>query len=102
MQMPPLNLKYAESISELADQLGSIRNDPAKVLDLLLSDEKYDFGSGAWFMTSQCSGDVRAALRNGSEAGWNRYITECVGTTVTEDRKAYWTRAVKALGVESA
>lgn len=101
MQMPPYNLKYAESISELSDKLGPVRDDPAKVLDLLLSDEKYDFGSGAWFLTSHCSSDVRDALKSGSEAGWKRYISDCVGTTATDDRKAYWTRAAQALGVGS-
>lgn len=99
MQMPSYNLKYAGSIPGLAGKLGPVRNDPSKVLNLLLSDEKYDFGSGAWFLTSQCSSDVRNALQSGSEAGWNKYISECVGTTVTGDRKAYWTRAAQALGV---
>lgn len=100
--MPPFNLEYADSIPGLADRLGPVRDDPDAVLELLLSDEEYDFGSGAWFLTSQCSSGVREALRTGSEDGWKRYVSECVGTTVTEDRKAYWRRAAKALGVEGS
>lgn len=99
MQMPNYNLKYAESIPELADKLAPIKDDKVKVLELLLSDEKWDFGSGAWFLTSQCGESVRTQLQTGSEAGWRAYISSCVGTGVTQARKAYWDRAVKALGV---
>ncbi|KAF9884333.1 hypothetical protein FE257_001846 [Aspergillus nanangensis] len=99
MQSPEFNAKYAASIPALADKLQAASGDPAKVLNVLLSDEKYDFGSGAWFLTSQCSKEVRSNLQSGSEAGWKDYISSCVGTDANDERKAYWTRAVKALGV---
>jgi hypothetical protein len=99
MQSPTFNSKYAASIPALSSKLSSVSNDPAGTLDLLLSDEVYDFGSAAWFLTSQCSSDVRTQLQSGSEGGWESYISSCVGTTVTDARKAYWTRAVQALGV---
>ncbi|KAJ5491700.1 hypothetical protein N7539_003267 [Penicillium diatomitis] len=99
MQSPTFNKKYASSIPALADQLPSVSDSPADLLDLLRGNETYDFGSGAWFLTTQCTSDVRSALQKGDEAGWKRYISECVGTTVTDDRKAYWSRAVDALGV---
>lgn len=70
---------------------------PADLLDLLRGDGATDFGSGAWFLTTQCSEEVRAALADGSESGWRRYIADCVGTSVSEERKAYWERAVEAL-----
>ncbi|KAL1981294.1 hypothetical protein VTN96DRAFT_2787 [Rasamsonia emersonii] len=101
MQSPTYNQQYAASIPALASQYRSVSGNVSAVLDLLLSDETYDFGSAAWFLTSQCTPAVRAALQSGSEAGWEGYITSCVGTTVTDDRKAYWTRAVQALGVKS-
>lgn len=69
------------------------------MLELLLSNEDYDFGSAAWFLTTQCSKSVRSSLQAGTEAGWEQYITGCVGTTVTSDRKQFWQRAMKALGV---
>ncbi|KAJ5475912.1 hypothetical protein N7475_001641 [Penicillium sp. IBT 31633x] len=99
MQSPSFNKKYASSLPALKDKLPSVSNSPADLLDLLLSDGAIDFGSGAWFLTTQCSQEVRAALADGSESGWQRYISDCVGTSVTEDRKAYWERAVKALGL---
>lgn len=101
MQSPSYNQQYAASIPALASRYRSVKGNVTAVLDLLLSDETYDFGSAAWFLTSQCTPAVRAALRSGSEDGWRGYITNCVGTTVTDDRKAYWVRAVKALGVRS-
>ncbi|KAF7174889.1 hypothetical protein CNMCM7691_005357 [Aspergillus felis] len=98
MQSPAFNAKYAASLPALADKLKGVSGDPAGVLDLLLSNEEYDFGSGAWFLTTQCSQDLRSELQSGSEAGWQKYITSCVGTDANEERKAYWTRAVQALG----
>ncbi|KAJ5107619.1 hypothetical protein N7456_004294 [Penicillium angulare] len=101
MQSPAFNKKYAASIPALKDKIPAVSNSPADLLDLLRDNETYDFGSGAWFLTSQCSKDVRSALQTGSETGWQRYISDCVGTSVTDDRKEYWERAVKALGVAS-
>jgi hypothetical protein len=96
MQSPAFNKKYASSFPSLEDKLS---NSPADLLDLLRNDGAMDFGSGAWFLTTQCSKEVRNALADGSESGWKRYISDCVGTSVTDERKAYWSRAVKALGV---
>lgn len=99
MQSPSYNKKYASSLPSLADQLPAVSNSPADLLDLLRANEAFDFGSGAWFLTTQCPADVRSALQKGDETGWSRYISDCVGTSVTDERKAYWERAVKALGV---
>jgi hypothetical protein len=99
MQSPEFNAQYAESIPALKPELGAISGQAEAVLELLLKDESYDFGSAAWFLTTQCEPNVRAALKSGTEEGWQTYITSCVGTTVTEDRKVIWERAVKALQV---
>lgn len=99
MQSPSFNKKYASSLPELKDKLPSVSNSPADLLDLLRNDGTTDFGSGAWFLTTQCSKEVRAALADGSESGWERYISDCVGTSVTDERREYWERAVEALGV---
>ncbi|KAL8952957.1 MAG: hypothetical protein Q9222_001176 [Ikaeria aurantiellina] len=45
---------------------------------------------------------VRAGLKTGSLAGWKAYVTDCVHTTATPERQAYWDRAAKALGVASS
>jgi hypothetical protein len=99
MQSPAYNKKYASSLPELKDKLPSVSNSPAELLDLLRNDPVTDFGSAAWFLTTQCSKEVRAALADGSEMGWQRFISDCVRTSVTNERKEYWERAVKAIGV---
>ena len=101
------NLEYAQSIPALSSKLEAISGGSAaaalsetqqnEVRGLLTADEYYDFGSAAWFLTTQCSSEVRAQLQTGSLAGWQQYIESCVGTTATSDRQAYWTRAIAAL-----
>lgn len=98
MQFPKFNKKYAATLDGIKDKAAKLSDDAA-ILDLLRNDSNVDFGSGAWFLTSQCTKEVRAELAKGTEAGWKKYIVDCVGTTVTDDRKDYWDRAVKALKV---
>ena len=104
MQSAAFNIKYATDLglvtaSTLAtspDQLNDIRS-------LLTADDGIDFGSAAWFLTTQCQDpNVRSALQTGSQAGWETYLTSCVGTTVTSDRLAYWQMAMQALSGSSA
>ncbi|EIT81565.1 hypothetical protein Ao3042_01945 [Aspergillus oryzae 3.042] len=96
MQSPAFNSKYAQSLNV------AVSSDPAQTLDKLVDNPEWDFGSGAWFLTTQCTADVRSALQAGSETGWERYITQCVQTQVTDKRKEYWQKAVQALGVQSS
>lgn len=79
-----------------------MESNPADLLNLLHKNKIYNFGSGIWFLTTQCSADMRSTLQDGSEAGWERYITDYIKTTVTDKRKKYWEQAVKALGIKSA
>ncbi|KAI4177982.1 MAG: hypothetical protein LQ343_000066 [Gyalolechia ehrenbergii] len=99
MQSPQFNLKYAQSIPGLKDKLATAGSDPKAVLALLTANGEYDFGSGAWFLTTQCSDTVRAGLKSGSLVGWQAYITECIQTTATPERLAYWQRAANAMTV---
>jgi hypothetical protein len=101
MQFPAYNAKYAASIPALQGQLQSVPEITGP-LKLLLSNPAYDFGSAAWFLTTQCSPSVRTALQTGSESGWETYISQCVSTTATSDRKAYWARAAQVLDVTSS
>ncbi|KAL3480654.1 hypothetical protein BJX99DRAFT_220002 [Aspergillus californicus] len=98
MQSPAFNKLYAESLPALKGRLDAVQDDPAALLDLLLEDKAVDFGSGAWFLKTQCEDSVREALQNDGEEGWKGYITECVGTEANEGRRAYWVAAVEALG----
>ncbi|KAI9858545.1 MAG: hypothetical protein M1824_004281 [Vezdaea acicularis] len=97
MQMSTYNLAYAKSIPALAGPLAQVAaTDLNGVLALVMADQ-YSFGSAAWFLTSQCGAGVRQGLQSGTQAGWQTYVSSCIGTTVTSDRMAYWTRAVQAL-----
>ena len=97
MQSPDFNAEYALSITEIKKKLCGAKGDVEKVLDILLENPEYDFGSGAWFLTTQCEDGVREQLQSGREEGWEAYITECVVTDANDERKVYWRRAVDAL-----
>lgn len=97
MQSPSYNKKYAASLPDIADA-ASQASSADKVLDLLVSNAEYDFGSGAWFLTTQCDKGVRKRLQSGSEEGWEAYIRDCVDTEANGERRKYWEKAVHALG----
>jgi hypothetical protein len=110
MQMATFNLAYAASLPAVAPAAEEITGGETSsyslssaqlndVRSLLTSNDDYDFGSAAWFLTNHCGSDVRSGLQGGSLAGWQTYLTDCVGTTATSDREAYWLRAVQVLGV---
>jgi hypothetical protein len=96
MQMPNFNLLYAKSLFS-ADKVTSAQSSGGVVgvLNILRPDE-YAFGSAAWFIKTQCSADIQKGLQSGTQAGWEAYITDCVGTT-PDGRLAYWQKSIKAL-----
>ncbi|TQV92966.1 hypothetical protein IF1G_08269 [Cordyceps javanica] len=105
MQMANFNLLYAQSLPAVRDQVADVKTTdglPADklnaILDLVTPDE-YNFGSGPWFLTTQCAPDVREKLRADIDTGFAAYM-KCVGVEVTDDRKQYLTRAKKAFGLE--
>lgn len=99
MLMPPYIAKYIASMPEMKAQADAAGGDVTKLLGLVLDDE-HSLGSGAWFISSQCTEEVRMGLAGGSDAGWEKFITGCVGTTVTEQRRGYWVKAKEALGLK--
>ncbi|RDW83950.1 uncharacterized protein DSM5745_04276 [Aspergillus mulundensis] len=98
MQSVDFNKLYAASILEIADEFAKVQDQPGPVLDLLLQDPVLDYGSGAWFLTTQCNETVRSGLQNNGEEGWKAFITGCVVTEADEARRGYWSSAVTALG----
>lgn len=109
MQSADFNLQYAASIPAISTSLHAVTGGATSakflydqqqnnVLDLLIANDMYDFGSGAWFMATQCSGSVRSALQQGDQAGWAEYMTGCVGAETVPDRLAYWQRGMHAFG----
>ena len=102
MQSSTYNLKYAQSIPALKPNMTEINpSDVTAVLKLLTYYSNYDFGSGAWFLATQCDQTVRSGLQGGTAAGFATYL-ECIGTTETSDRDAYYQRAKSVLGVKSS
>ena len=105
MQSAALNMKFAMSIPGLSQKLSPVMtgpqglSDPYGILSLLTSNDAYDFGSSAWLLVTQCGPAIRSGLASGGLAGWQSYVTGCLGTTATSDRQAYWQRAIKALTV---
>ncbi|OAA62730.1 hypothetical protein SPI_04270 [Niveomyces insectorum RCEF 264] len=101
MQMLHFNEAYAASIPALATGLAAVQaagSDPDAVLALVTADA-YNFGSGAWFLATQCGADVRTQLAAGTDAGFAAYMG-CVGTDITEPgRLEYWHAALSAFGL---
>ncbi|KAL4926475.1 uncharacterized protein BDV17DRAFT_152937 [Aspergillus undulatus] len=98
MQSADYNKEYALSFPALAPRVKEAGDDMEAILDIVLEDPVRDFGSGAWFLTTQCTAEQREALKSGSEEGWAGYIADCVKTGV-DDRRDYWNAAKKALGI---
>ncbi|KAF2788424.1 hypothetical protein K505DRAFT_218239, partial [Melanomma pulvis-pyrius CBS 109.77] len=81
MQSPAFNEMYAKAIGV---------TDP-------MADNDSSFGSAAWFVSTQCSPEVRKGLEAGTQEGYDAYLTQCVGTTVTPERDAGWTATIAAM-----
>ncbi|EFX05389.1 hypothetical protein CMQ_3458 [Grosmannia clavigera kw1407] len=97
MQMATYNALYAASISALSSGVAAANGDVSAILSLVTADE-YNFGSGPWFLTTQCSSDVVSELRTGTDAAFSAYMA-CIGVDATDSgRLAYWNRAKTAFG----
>ncbi|KAL1603872.1 hypothetical protein SLS60_005464 [Paraconiothyrium brasiliense] len=98
MQMAPFNEKYATALYG-ADKVAAAQAQGGEdaVLALVQGDED-SFGSAAWFLTTQCDASIKDGLASGTSAGWDAYLTSCVGTTHTADRDVSWTKAKEVLG----
>ncbi|KAJ8516215.1 hypothetical protein ONZ45_g6451 [Pleurotus djamor] len=74
------------------------------VRELVLPDP-LSFASGMWFYKASgpekigCTGNQTLVdgLQAETEQGWADYITNCIFTTVTEDRKEVWEKTLAAL-----
>jgi hypothetical protein len=97
MQSPAFNELYAKEVVGEAVVTAAAAQGPAAVLDLV-SDDEYSFASASWFLATQCTPEVRQQLATGSVEGWKNYLTNCVGTTDTEERDVVWRATVAAMG----
>lgn len=88
------NIAPGLSESNIDSQSDDVKN---KVRAVVLDNER-SFGAAAWFYNTKCSDEVKKGLRKAaSTEAWEAYITQCVGTTVTDDRKAGFIKAAAAL-----
>ena len=113
MILPQFNFSYALSIPAIADQVKQAAGGAAAspdalspqqkdaVLALVNAKDEYAFGSAAWYATAQCK-DVASTFQNGGGvAAFQKYVTDCLGTTLDDKRTAYFTKALQALGVSA-
>ena len=104
MQMAKFNLAYAKSIRAVKDQVANVTSvDGLPDAELnrirgLVLDDKYNFGSGAWFLRTECQ-DVAKELAQDIDAGFEAYMA-CVGVEVGDERLAYLNRAKEAFGLD--
>lgn len=96
MQSAAYNLDYARSVSKLAGELEAAQAaGPENVVNLLLSHPEYDFGSAAWFLTSQCDDGVVSGLSKAGTEAFDAYVG-CIGASASAQRTEYYTNALKA------
>lgn len=99
MAMPPYVEKYAihlvgqDAVSK-AQAPGGNESLDAVLLLANDSDEK-SFGSAGWFVSTECTPEIRAGLASETETGWHDFLTECVETTLDPLRDEPWTKALQ-------
>ena len=100
MMMPDFVKEYAMSIKELKTDGVT---DPDAFLKLVMAPE-YTFGSAAWFHSTKCDAATKKGLQDGTDAGWQVWLKNCVQTEVgdsgPEGRQALFDKAREALGVK--
>jgi hypothetical protein len=102
MAMPNYVKLYATAVAgaDAVAQAEAAGGDAGRiaVLALVNGDDEKSFGSAAWFVSTQCTADVRAGLVTESEDGWNKFLTQCVGTTADPARDVPWVAAKANMG----
>lgn len=100
----PQTKDAALKLVPLGTDINTVSNNTKNaVLDLMLADD-LSFASAAWFLKrsaitsgTACDQSIIDGLKAATEVGWEAYITKCVRTTVTDDRKAVYNAALAAL-----
>ncbi|KAK5633823.1 hypothetical protein RRF57_009537 [Xylaria bambusicola] len=104
MQMIQFNQEYAASIPELKDQLAAIGTvdtpDKQNAVLALVKDDKYNFASGAWFLTKHCPESVNALKARGAQldTAFQGYM-QCIGVDIDAARQQKWNLAKTAFGL---
>jgi hypothetical protein len=107
-QSAQYNLLYAKSIPELEPLVREFASADAmtpdqktSMLTAIIADDQWNFGTGAWFITSQCP-DVLDQLASNADAGFDAYMV-CIGIPleggIDPKRTEYWNNAKAAFKV---
>lgn len=92
--MGTFNIQYANNIPELAAKSPTA----STVLDMVTADE-YNFGTGPWFYSTQCS-SAQSAASGGADAWFTAYMS-CVGVDASAqpERLTYFASAKTAFNL---
>jgi len=103
--MPPFVAKYAAAAADPAELQVAMQKTGDDQLEAILAtvnkNNDLSFGAGAWFLSTQCSADVKAGLSAGTMDGWHNFLTTCVGTSADPARDPSYQAALKAIGQNS-
>ncbi|KAJ3996794.1 hypothetical protein F5050DRAFT_1570794 [Lentinula boryana] len=106
----PAKHKGLTSYASLSSLPNTLSNQTKNAIRAVVLGDGLSFASAMWFYTqsgatqigqpgqgcSQITGLVQG-LQAQTEAGWENYITNCVGTTVTDERREDYLRTLKIL-----
>lgn len=83
--------------------LDILDTNPLIVMKKINQNPENSIASAAWFMRQFCA-LILPRFETAPDDAYRTYITsaDCIGTTMSEDRNAYWAKAKAALGVTTA
>jgi hypothetical protein len=113
----PFIAKYALETPDVAGKVASIspginanmsfdqlNQTPANVMNdiraLVLRDD-LSFASAAWFLRTKCTPDIATGLTSATDDAWGKYMTICVGTSDTPDRREGYHKALRAYSIQA-
>ncbi|RKP37166.1 hypothetical protein BJ085DRAFT_17209 [Dimargaris cristalligena] len=95
--IPELAAPYA-ALTEGVTDLDTNKEVMNKVLALVTVD-KYNVGAACWYLAKSagCGAKTLKVLEATTEEAYRTYLTECINTTVTDDRISGWKRTMAGL-----
>ena len=84
------NMQSAEYNEKYAQALGIANAGPDDVVTTLNQNVDTSFGSGAWFLASQCPMTTRDQMHAQEAEGYANYVQSCLGTSELTARQQIW------------
>lgn len=105
MQSPGYNLQYATWLASTVTDSGitaetatAAEAEGAAAVLALVAGDLWSFASAAWFLKTQCAASIESGLAAQTEAGWEAYLSGCVGTDATDERTVIWRKTMELEG----